>query len=385
MKINLLDRAMYSGDPEPQYAWLRDNAPVYHDDESGLWALTKHEDVVWAEAHPQLLSSASGSRPHTPPQPSMIDSDDPVHLRRRRVVNKGFTPRRIADHEAHVREITIGLIDAVLPRGECDLVQDLAAPLPMHMIAELLGIPPEDGKLLQHWSDLLISGADDRRYHTDAIAQAALDFAVYTDRIIDDRRANPINDLISLLVHARPGEESLTHEELIGESLLLLIGGNETTRNAISGGVEQLIRTPAQRQLLLDDPSLIPSAVEECLRWVSPIINMARTAAEDVTLRGVTIPAGDEVLLMYAAANRDPEVFEDAGAFDVTRSPNNHVSFGFGTHFCLGASLARLEIKVMLEELLQRIPNMQLADPSAPVPRTPSTFIRGIPSMPVVW
>ena len=385
MKINLLDRAMYAGDPEPAYAWMRDHAPVYHDDETGLWALTRHEDVVWAETHPAVLSSARGSRPNSGAQPSMIDSDDPLHTRRRRLVYKGFTPRRVADYETHVRDVATSLIDAVAPLGQCDLVQDIAAPLPMQMIAEMLGVPPEDGKLLQHWSDKLISGADDARYQTADVANAAIDFAVYADRIIDERRSQPVQDLLSLLVHARHDGEELSHEELIGESMLLLIGGNETTRNAITGGVEQLIRTPAQRDRLLADPSLIPAAVEECLRWVSPIINMARTATTDVTVRDVTIPEGDQVLLMYGAANRDPAVFDAPDTFDVGRTPNPHVSFGFGTHFCLGASLARLEIRVMLEELMRRLPDMELADPTAPVPRTPSSFIRGIPSMPVVF
>jgi cytochrome P450 family 142 subfamily A polypeptide 1 len=300
-------------------------------------------------------------------------------------VYKGFTPKRVADYEQHVREVATSLIDEVAPLGRCDLVQDLAAPLPMRMIAELLGVPPEDGKQLQHWSDLLISGADDHRYQTDEIATAALDFGVYADRIIDERRSQPVEDLLSILVHARHDGEALSHEELIGETLLLLIGGNETTRNAISGGMEQLMRHPDQRQRLIDDPSLIPTAVEEFLRWVSPIINMARTTTQDLEIRGVTIPAGDQVLLMYAAANRDPAVFERADEFDVGRHPNPHVSFGFGTHFCLGASLARLEIRVMLEELLRRLPDIRLEDPDAPVPRTPSSFIRGIPRMPVVF
>jgi cytochrome P450 family 142 subfamily A polypeptide 1 len=385
VKINLLDRTMYAGDPEPAYAWLRANAPVYHDPETKLWALTLHEDVVWAEKHPELLSSARGSRPNVGPQPSMIDCDDPAHTRRRRLVYKGFTPKRVADLEDHVREVARSLIDRVAPLGACDVVRDLAAPLPMRMIAEFLGVPPEDGEQLQHWSDQLISGADDARYQTEAVANAAIDFAVYADRIIEERRTAPLEDLLSILVHARHDKQGLTHEELIGESLLLLIGGNETTRNAITGGLEQLLRHPDQHAALVASPAGIATAVEEFLRWVSPIINMARTAVTDVVVRDSTIPAGDQVLLMYGSANRDPAVFKDAEVFDATRTPNPHVSFGFGTHFCLGASLARLEIRVMLEELLRRLPDLALADPSAPVARTPSSFIRGIPSLPVVY
>lgn len=382
MDINLLDRAWYAGDPEPGYAWLRDHQPVYHDPHTGLWGLARHRDVVWAETHPDLFSSALGSRPGREPQPSMIDCDDPRHLRHRRLVNKGFTPRRVADHEAHLREVVTELIDAVEPLGGCDLVRDLAAPLPMRMIAELLGVPPSDGPMLQEWSDQLISGADDPRYRTDAVMLAALGFAGYADGVIAERRESPQDDLLSLLVTAA---DSLSHDELIGESMLLLVGGNETTRNAISGGMEALLRDPAQHERLVGDPSLIPTAAEEFLRWVSPIINMARTTTRDVTVGDAVIPEGDQVLLMYASANRDPAMFDRPDRFDITRDPNPHVSFGFGTHFCLGASLARLEIRVMLEELTRRLPRLALADPDATVARTPSSFIRGIPSLPVVW
>jgi cytochrome P450 family 142 subfamily A polypeptide 1 len=378
---NLLDRSFYAGDPYPMYAWMRAHEPVYHDPETGLWALTRHADVVWAERSTAMLSSASGSRPGRMPQPSMIDSDDPVHTRRRRLVSKGFTPRRVADHEAHLREVVAGLIDEVAPLGSCDLVADLAAPLPMRMIAELLGVPPSDGPSLQHWSDQLISGADDPSYRTEAVMTAALEWGRYADRIIGERRESPVEDLVSILVQ----EDGLSHEELIGETLLLLVGGNETTRNVISGGMEALMRHPDQMERLVSDPAAVPLAVEECLRWVTPIINMARTAVIDVTVGEVTIPAGEQVLLLYASANRDEAVFDSPEEFDIARSPNNHVSFGFGTHFCLGAALARLEIKVMFEELLRRLPDITLESPDEPVARTPSSFIRGIPSMPVVF
>ncbi|HEY2428708.1 MAG TPA: cytochrome P450 [Acidimicrobiales bacterium] len=382
--INLLDRAFYAGDPYPGYAWMRANEPVYHDPATGLWALSRHADVLWAERSTSLLSSALGSRPGRMPQPSMIDSDDPVHTRRRRVVSKGFTPRRVADHEAHLRAVVSELIDAVAPRGACDLVADLAAPLPMRMIAELLGVPVEDGPRLQEWSDALISGADDPQYRTDAVMHAALEWGGYASDIVGARRAAPADDLMSLLV-AETDEDGLSHDELIGEALLLLVGGNETTRNVISGGMEALMRHPDQMARLAADPAGIPLAVEECLRWVTPIINMARTTTAEVTIRDVVIPEGEQVLLLYASANRDEEVFAEAEQFDTTRSPNNHLSFGFGTHFCLGAALARLEIKVMFEELLRRLPDLALEDPAAPVERTPSSFIRGIPRMPVVF
>jgi len=314
----------------------------------------------------------------------MIDSDDPLHKRRRGIVDRGFHPRPIAEEERRIRETTVELIGALAAKGDCDVVRDLAGPLPMIVIGDMLGTPRENTAELQHWSDVMLSGADGPENSTQEVLEAYAAFVAMMDGIIAERKKNPGDDLISTLVRAHPDDDVLNREEIIGEALLLLIGGNETTRNVISGGIEALLRHPDQKQKLIDDPTLIPSAVEECLRWVTPVINMARTATTDVDVRGRTIPAGDQVLLMYASANRDGEVFEDPNTFDVARSPNPHVTFGYSTHHCLGASLARLEIKVMLEEVLQRLPNMRLANPDAPLTRTRSSFIRGITALPVV-
>src|SRR5207247_4071262 len=253
------------------------------------------------------------------------------------------------------------LIDTVAPLGRCDFVRDLAAPLPMILIAEMLGVPPEDRDVLQHWSDVLISGADGPENVTDEVMATAVDFYTYCAEIIEARRKEPRDDLISLLVHAEIDGEALSQDELLGESLLLLIGGNETTRNVISGGMEALLRDRGERRRLLDDASLMHTAVEECIRWVTPVINMARTATDDVEVRGQTIEKGRQLLLVYAPANRDERVFAEPHRFDVGRHPNPHVSFGFGGHFCLGGSLARLEIRVILEEVLGRLPDTALA------------------------
>ena len=382
--LKLLDRSFYAGDPYRVLADLRANEPVYCDP-TGMWGLLLHEDVVWAERHPTLLSSAPGSRPRSFPQPSMIDSDDPLHKRRRGLVDKGFHPRPISAEEEGIRTITRGLIDKVKDRGECDLVADLAAPLPMIVIARMLGVGDQDHKLLQHWSDVMISGADGPENATPAVLQAYADYVAYMDAIIADRTRSPRDDLISVLVHAEPGGEHLSRDEIIGEALLILIGGNETTRNAISGGFEQLMREPEQLRALRGDPSGSANAAEEFLRWVSPVINMARTATAEVTIRDRTIPEGAQMLLMYISANRDERVFDHADRFDVTRNPNPHLAFGHSAHFCLGASLARVEIRVMIEEVLRSLPGIRPADPDAPVERTRSSFIRGIPSLPVVF
>ena len=384
MRPRLLDRAFYAGDPFPALAALRADEPVYRDG-TGMWALLLHEDVVWAERHPELLSSASGSRPRSFPQPSMIDSDDPVHKRRRGIVDKDFHPRPIAVEEERIRATTTELIEAVAAKGECDLVRDLAGPLPMAVIGDMLGTPRERRDELQHWSDVMLSGADGEENTTQAVLDAYAAFVAMMDGIIEDRKHHAGDDLISALVRAHPDDDRLNREEIIGESLLLLIGGNETTRNVISGGLEALMRFPEQKQKLLDDPAKIPNAVEECLRWVTPVINMARTATADLEVGGRTIPAGDQVLLMYASANRDEQIFESPDLFDVERNPNPHLAFGHAAHFCLGASLARLEIKVMLEAVLQRLPKMRFANPSAALERTRSSFIRGITNLPVVF
>ena len=384
MKPSLLDRSFYAGDPFPAFALQRAEAPVYRDPDTGIWALLLHEDVVWAERHTELLSSADGSRPRSFPQPSMIDSDDPLHKRRRGIVDRGFHPRPIAEVEEGIRAITTELIDAVVANGECDVVRDLAAPLPMIVIGDMLGTPSEKRDHLQQWSDVTLSGADGPGNATPAVLQAYADFCAATDEIIEDRKKNPTGDLISKLVHAEPGGEALSRDEIIGESLLLLIGGNETTRNVISGGIEALLRYPGEKEKLIADPSKITNAVEECLRWVTPVINMARTATTDVAIKDQTIPEGDQVLLMYASANRDERVFQEPEIFDVERNPNPHLAFGHSAHFCLGASLARLEIRVMLEEVLRRLPDIALADPDAPIERTHSSFIRGITRLPVI-
>lgn len=381
-EIDLLDRELYAGDPEPVYAWLRANAPVYWDERRRLWGLSRHEDVLAAEKDPQTFSSAKGSRPNTDPDPSMINHDAPRHTRQRRLVYKGFTPKRVAALEPHVRSVVTQIIDRVAPLGRCDFVKDVATPLPMVLIAEMLGMPDADRDSLQEWSDRVIAGADGPENVTDDVTEAFGEFVTYITTTVEDRRHRPVDDLISVLVHAEIDGERLSEEELIFESLLLLVGGNETTRNVISGGMDALVRHPDQRAKLVDDPSKIAVGVEEMLRWVSPILNMKRTATRDVEMHGQTIHEGDQVILMYSSANRDEAVFDEPQRFDVERDPNPHLAFGFGPHFCLGASLARLELNVMFEELLRRLPDMELV-PGQDLGRSRSSFIRGLTRMEV--
>jgi cytochrome P450 family 142 subfamily A polypeptide 1 len=384
--VALLDGRWYQRKPFDDYRWLRDNAPAYRDPTCGVWALTRHADVMFASKNPGVFSSAKGSRPETETwTPSMINFDDPEHKRRRNLVNRGFTPRRVADHEPKVRSICAELIERAIERGECDFVRDVAAPLPMIVIGDMLGVRPEDRDMLLRWSDelLLAVGSDDPGLK-ERQAVAAIEYAVYALDVVRDRRAKPLqDDLMSALVHAKIDGESLDDEEIVQESLLILIGGDETTRHVITEGMEALIRRPDQRRILVDDPSKIPVGVEEMLRWVSPIKNMNRTLTRDVELHGQRLGEGDRVLLLYQSANLDERVFDEPERFDVERKPNDHVAFGgYGAHFCLGASLARLELRIMFEELLGRIGDIELAT-DEPLPLRPNNFIVGIEEMPV--
>jgi cytochrome P450 family 142 subfamily A polypeptide 1 len=386
--LDLLDRSLYAGDPEPAYAWLRANAPVYWDERRKLWGLARYEDVLAAEKDPATFSNAEGSRPNMAPNPYMIDMDDPRHARQRRLVYRGFTPKQVAAMEPHMREVCRRIVDRVAPLGRCDFVRDVAAVLPMTLIGEMLGMDAEDFDRLQRWSDEMLAGADGPENVTESVVAAFAEFHEYAAGAIEERRRAPRDDLLGILAGAEVDGERLSDEELVYEALLLLVGGNETTRNVISGGMEALIRHPDQRDALVADLSRVPQAVEEMLRWVSPILNMHRVVTRDVEVRGETLLAGDHVLLMFASANRDEDVFgPTASSFDAARHPNPHLAFGFGAHFCLGASLARMEMRVMFEEVLTRLPDVRLAPEAADgfLPRSHSTFIRGIVEMPVVY
>ena len=384
--IRLLDGDFYAADPYTHFTWMREHAPVYRDPTCDVWGVARYADVLHVSRHPELFCSGQSSRPDAPAIPSMINMDDPAHLRRRSLVNRGFTPRRVADHEPKIREICTQLVDRVAARGACDFVREVAAPLPMIVIGDLLGVAPEDRDDLLRWSDDLIAATNATASPAVAMRAAAAfeEYAAYHRAVVADRRAHPRDDLMSVLVHAEIDGQRLDDEALLHESLLILVGGDETTRHVITGGMEQLIRHPDQRRKLAASPEGIPTAIEEMLRWVTPIQNMNRTATADVELGGETIHAGDKVLLLYPSANRDPRQFAEPDTFDVERRPNEHVAFGFGAHFCLGASLARLELRVLFEELLRRLPDVELAT-DEPLPRRPSNFIVGIEHMPIVF
>jgi cholest-4-en-3-one 26-monooxygenase len=382
--IDLLDGKFYVDDVHSAFAWMRANDPVYYDEKNNLWAISKHRDVKNVEKDPETFANGGGSRPEVGPVSMMIDMDAPEHIKRRRLVSEGFTPRRVRDMEDNIRKICDSLIDDVAEKGSCDLVADLAAPLPLIVIGNMLGVKPEDRADLLRWSDdLLVAQGSDDPAKLEAMMAAFAEYTTYILGVIEERReTGQDDDLIGVLVNAEIEGERLDESSLIHESLLILIGGDETTRHVISGGTEQLILHPEYYAALGSDSSLMPRAVEEMLRWVTPIKNMARTVTRDVEIRGKKIPEGVKLILLYPSANRDEEVFENPNVFDIYRNPNDHVAFGFGAHFCLGNQLARMEMRMMFEQLTKRLPDLSLAT-DEPLPLRPASFVSGIETMPV--
>jgi cytochrome P450 family 142 subfamily A polypeptide 1 len=349
--------------------------------------------VSYVSKHQELFTSEHGVRPRNPAKLGLIDEGEPRHGQLRNLINRGFTPRMVKKLEGVFREITTEAIDKVASRGECDFVEDIAVPLPLLLIAEMIGIRKEDRDRFHHWSDDMIhaEGNMDDPEIVAVAGKAFMEYSAYVSEIIEDRRRRPRDDLVSILVGAEkegvltrfdvkalPGELNEEHLELANDELIMLlvvlmVAGNETTRNALSGGMQLLIENPGERDKLLADPSLIPSAVEEMVRLVSPVHSFGRTVTRDTELGDRKLREGQTVLVIYPSANRDADVFPDPDVFRVERNPH-HLGFGIGNHFCLGANLARMELRVALEELLRRLPDMQYADEGPEI--MPSALVR---------
>jgi cholest-4-en-3-one 26-monooxygenase len=372
--LDILDPLLYAGDPYPAYKWLRDEAPAYWDPVNQIWGISRHCDVQAIERDAARYSSAAGSRPLIEMNASMINRDDPRHQQQRKLVSRRFSPRAVRRHEERVRALAAELITAAAAKGTADVVQDLAAPLPAMVIGELLGFDRALWPKCREWSERTMSAAGFRNNDPRQPAgspEAISEFAAAFYDLVEARRAEPRDDLVSAWVHGRLGStgdgEALDIPEIIQEGLLLLDGGAETTRSVIGQTVWNLARFPDQRQILLADPSVLAStAVEEFIRFATPVLNMRRTVTADHKLHGQDLRAGDQVLLMYGAANTDNREFDEPSRFEVTRRHNHHVAFGLGTHFCLGANLARLELRVVFEELLRGFPGFRLADGCIP-------------------
>jgi cytochrome P450 family 142 subfamily A polypeptide 1 len=377
--------------------WLRENDPVHWSEKDHLWLVSTFEDVCAVSKDQDLFTSAEGVRPATDTKVGLIDEAEPRHGQLRKLINRGFTPRMVKKLEVAFREITREAIDGVSAKGECDFVTEIAVPLPLLIIAEMIGIRKEDRKRFHAWSDAMIAGDGnfDKPEIIGKAAAAYIEYSRYVTEIIEQRRQEPQEDLVSILVGAKDNgflkvyqsrsgrfgsdeADALANDELIKMLVLLMVAGNETTRNALSGGMQLLIENPEERQKLIDDPSLVPAACEEIVRLVSPVHSFGRTVTRDTELHGVRLAAGDKLLLLYPSANRDAAVFEDPDRFDVERNPQ-HVGFGMGSHFCLGASLARMELRVAFGELLRRLPDMSYSAGGPVV--VPSALVRSCREM----
>lgn len=376
--INLLDGHWYAGDPYDDYAWLRANDPIYRDEINSLWGISRYEDVLAIEKNPALYSSASGSRPLIDMSNSMINMDDPAHQQQRLLVAREFTPRAVKKLEGRIRAIVTELIDNVCERGWCDLVHELAAPLPAVLIGEKLGYPTSIWRDVMEWSEATMQGGGGPGFHTVRGDRAIESWYVATAEIMEARRTAPQDDLISMWLTKEVDGQPLDDAEVMQEVLLVLDGGAETTRTVIGSATLALLQQPDQLQLLRERPEILgDTGVEEFIRFVTPILNMRRTVVADHELHGKQLRAGDQLLLMYSSANRDPEVFDEPDRINVLRAHNQHVAFGFGTHFCLGASLARVELRIMFEEVLRRLPDLRLEPWFAPQIQ-PGAFTRGL-------
>lgn len=392
--IDLLAETWALRVPHDQFDLLRREAPVFwhpEPDGPGFWAVTKHADVRTVSHDWETFSSELGAT-FIPTQEeetlaqlrlSILNMDPPMHNRARRLVSKAFTPRMIAKLVDEIERRAAAVIDSVIDRGECDFVEDIAAQVPVQMICEMIGLEPEQWPRMFEISNDVIGARNDPEYAEVDAAAAAAEIYALCDAVAEDRRVNPRDDLMTALVQAEIDGERLDNLELDLFFISLVVAGNETTRNLINHSLLAMLDHPDQAERLRRQPELWDTAVEEMLRWGSSIHNFRRTATRDTQLRGVDISAGDKVVIYYASANRDEDVFDAPHTFDIARTPNDHVTFGGGgVHYCLGASLARAEIRATMRQVVERLPDISLAGEPE---RLASDFVNGIKRMPVTW
>jgi cholest-4-en-3-one 26-monooxygenase len=392
--IDLLAETWAREVPHDQFDLLRAEAPVFwhtEPDGPGFWAITKHADVRSVSHDWETFSSELGAT-FIPTQEeeilaqlrlSILNQDPPHHNRARRLVSKAFTPRMIAKLVAEIDRRAEAVVDSVIERGECEFVEEIAAQVPVQMICEMIGLEPEQWPRMFEISNDVIGARNDPEYAEVDVEAASGEIFMLCDAVAEDRRANPRDDLMTALVQAEIDGERLDNTELNLFFISLIVAGNETTRNLINHSLLAMLDHPDQAERLRQDPSLWDSATEEFLRWGSSIHNFRRTASRDTQLRGVDIAEGDKVVIYYASANRDEDVFDQPHTFDVARTPNDHVTFGGGgVHYCLGASLARAEIRATMRQVVDRLPGIALAGQPE---RLASDFVNGIKRMPVTW
>jgi cholest-4-en-3-one 26-monooxygenase len=384
------------GYPHAEWTWMRRHDPVFWYERPNVdpfWAITKHADIIAIGKQPERFLNAPRLAVFTndlPPPPEnaarhLLNMDPPEHARYRRVTSGWFTPRAIRGMDAKVARITREVLDAAAEKDAGDFVRDVSAPITIAVIAEMLGVPRRDWELLFRWTNEIIAPQDPEFQHgtvTETLEQARIELFTYFNDLVNARRARPADDIVSVVANATIDGAPLPPVELLSYYFLLVVAGNETTRNAMTGGLLALLENPGEWEKLRRDPGLLDSAVEEVVRWITPVIQFARTATQDYVLRGRTIRAGQSVCLFYASGNRDEEVFDDPFAFRVDRQPNPHIGFGMGEHVCLGAHLARLELRHAFAQLRERLEACELA---GEVARVRSSFVGGIKRAPMRW
>jgi cytochrome P450 family 142 subfamily A polypeptide 1 len=383
LAIDLLAPELYGGDPYPTYAWMRANEPIYWDEVNELWGISRYDDIVEIAKRKDVFISSDkekgGYRPNIPARDAIIGLDDPLHQKRRNLVSRRFTPRAANSWEDDIRAKVNTILDAVRDKGgSAEIINDVAAPLPAMMIGKLLGFDEADWPKLKHWSETTVALGGGPRYFNEVGMTSAIEFAGAAAELFESKKSCPADDIFSFYTTAEVDGCPFDPNDAIADALLLLDGGAETTRTVIAWTILNLISNPAEMMKLRNGADLTV-AVEEMIRYVTPIHNMCRVAKVDAEVNGVTIPKGNQVVLMYSSANRDEKYFDRPEEFLVDRTPNNHIAFGFGTHFCLGASLARLEIRVFFEELLRRTSGWKLTPGTAPVEMA-NAFVRSIES-----
>ncbi|MHB1137575.1 MAG: cytochrome P450, partial [Microthrixaceae bacterium] len=358
LEFDLLDPELYRRDPHAAFTWMRANEPLYRDERNGLWAVSRHADLAEVERRSDVFLSGRGYRSWWAPEEiNIISMDDPAHQQQRRLVANRFTPRATREHEPWLRARIDELLDDIAERRQVEIVEALAAPLPSRLISMLLGFPEDRWRDVARWSEAIMR-FDAASYDTDALiglGTAIEQFVELLGELTPQRRGCPADDLLSVWVNAEVhGRQGYSDRRLLHETGLFIAGGAETTRTVIAHGLRVLADHPEQWDLLAASPELVPGAVEELIRWVTPLNNFFRTVDADTTLGGRPVSAGDRLILLYPSANRDEAVFDDPFRFDITRSPNPHLAFGHGTHFCLGANLARFELQLLFAELTRR-------------------------------
>ncbi|HEX5067250.1 MAG TPA: cytochrome P450 [Myxococcota bacterium] len=386
-----------NGYPFREWAWLRRHDPmrwIEHPDYEPFWAIVKHADITWLSTQPRLFLNAprlAVFNKNAPPPPEnesrhLLNMDPPDHGRYRNVSSKQFTPRAVRALEEKVQRITREVLDAAAARDRGDFVRDISAPITISVIAEMLGVPASDRALLFRWTNEVIAPEDPEFQREGSIEKtvegARIELFQYFDAMSRDRRAKPREDIVSVVANGHVEGSPLNPVELLSYYLLLVVAGNETTRNAMTGGLLTFLENPGEWRKLQQNAALLDPAVEEVVRWITPVIQFCRTAERDAELRGKTIRAGQSACLFYASANRDEEVFEDPDTFRIDRIPNRHIGFGVGEHVCLGAHLARLELRTAFAQLRERLVHAELA---GPVERARSSFVGGIKRAPMRW